>query len=198
MLKRLFDIVSTSIALILLSPLFFVISIVVAFTSPGPIFFLGERTGKGGKVFFIYKFRSMITGAEKKGAAITASDDNRITGIGRILRRTKIDELPQLLNVLKGDMSIVGPRPETPKITCLYSEKDKEILNIRPGITDYASIANIDEEKILAGSLDPEKDYLERILPDKLKLQFKYMKEQSFLTDLKIIFLTIKKIIIRN
>lgn len=198
MLKRLLDIVISFVALVILLPLFLLISILIKFISSGPIFFLGARSGLKGKIFYIYKFRSMIVGAEKKGAAVTAADDFRITWIGKILRRTKIDELPQLFNVLKGDMSLVGPRPETPKITKLYNEQQREILNILPGITDFASIANIDEEKMLEGSRDPEKDYIEKILPQKIQLQFKYLHERNLLVDFKIILLTIKKIFFRN
>ena len=163
----------------------------------GPVFYRGERVGLHGKPFRIFKFRTMVVDAEKLGASSTSDDDVRITKIGRFLRRYKLDELPQLINVLIGDMSLVGPRPEVKKFTDLYTDEEKMILTIRPGITDWASIWNPDEGAILAGSTDPDRDYLEKIRPEKIRLQLKYVRERSFWTDLRIIILTLKTILIK-
>ncbi|MCG6537281.1 MAG: sugar transferase, partial [Syntrophales bacterium LBB04] len=148
------------------------------------------RVGYHGKVFRIYKFRTMVVDAEKLGPSSTSSHDARITRLGKYLRKYKLDELPQLINVLIGDMSLVGPRPEVKKFTDMYTAEEKVILTVRPGITDWASIWNSDEGAILAGSIDPDKAYLELIRPTKLKLQLRYVRERSFWVDLKIIFLT--------
>ncbi len=158
----------------------------------GPIFYRGERTGLHGKPFRIFKFRTMVVDAEKLGASSTSDDDARITRIGKFLRRYKLDELPQLINVLTGDMSLVGPRPEVKKFTDLYTDEEKSILSVKPGITDWASIWNPDEGAMLAGSTDPDRDYLEKIRPQKIRLQLKYVRERSFWTDIRIILLTLK------
>jgi len=158
---------------------------------------MGKRVGKFGKPFKMYKFRTMVKDAEKLGGPSTADDDPRITKIGRLLRKFKLDELPQLINVLKGEMSFVGPRPEVQHYVNMFTEEDKAILSVRPGITDWASLWNPDEGAVLAGSSDPEKAYMKKIRPQKLKLQMKYVREQSFWSDLKIIFLTLKTIMIR-
>ena len=139
----------------------------------------------------------MVVDAEKMGALSTSDDDQRITRIGKILRKYKLDELPQLINVLIGDMSLVGPRPEVKKFTDLYTEEETVILNVRPGITDWASIWNPDEGALLAGSTDPDRDYVEKIRPEKIRLQLKYVREQSFWTDIRIIFLTLKTILMK-
>jgi lipopolysaccharide/colanic/teichoic acid biosynthesis glycosyltransferase len=139
----------------------------------------------------------MVVNAEKMGASSTSDDDSRITRPGRVLRKYKLDELPQLINVLIGDMSLVGPRPEVKKFTDMYTEEEKAILTVRPGITDWASIWNPDEGAILAGSTDPDRDYLEKIRPEKIRLQLKYVRERSLWIDLKIIFLTLKTIFIK-
>lgn len=157
----------------------------------GPVFYRGERVGLDGKSFRIFKFRTMVINAERIGGSSTSDLDPRITAIGRFLRKYKLDELPQLINVLIGDMSLVGPRPEVKHYTDLYSDEEKRILTVRPGITDWASIWNSDEGAILAGAKDPDKAYMELIRPTKLRLQLKYVNEQSFLTDMKIILLTI-------
>ena len=161
----------------------------------GPVFYRGERVGLHGKPFRIFKFRTMVVDAEKMGVSSTSDDDQRITRIGKFLRKYKLDELPQLINVLTGDMSIVGPRPEVKKFTDLYTEEEKAILTVRPGITDWASIWNSDEAAVLTGAEDPDKAYMELIRPTKIKLQLNYVKEMSFKTDLKIIFLTLLAII---
>jgi lipopolysaccharide/colanic/teichoic acid biosynthesis glycosyltransferase len=154
--------------------------------------------GKDGKPFKIFKFRTMIPDAEKLGIYSTADDDPRITRIGRVLRKYKIDELPQLINVLKGEMSFVGPRPEVPAYVEKFTEEEKKILSVRPGITDWASLWDVDEGAILAGSPDPDKAYEELIRPTKIRLQLKYVREHSFFTDIKIIILTLLSIILRR
>jgi len=193
MLKRLFDFLSSLFGLIILSPVLLTIAAFIKFYDWGPIFYRGKRVGLHGKIFRIYKFRSMIVDAEKTGVLSTSKEDIRVTPIGRLIRKTKIDELPQLINVLKGEMSMVGPRPEVKRFTDLYTNEEKVLLNIKPGITDYASIWNVDEAEVLKGSQDPDKDYFEKIRPEKIRLQLKYYKEKSLWTDIKIIFLTIKK-----
>lgn len=162
--------------------------------SPGPVFHRGVRVGQSGKIFRIFKFRTMVKDAEKLGGPSTSADDSRITKIGITLRKYKIDELPQLINVLKGEMSLVGPRPEVPEEVATYSEKEKEILKIKPGMTDFASLWDFHEEEILKGSKDPHQAYRERIKPMKLKLALEYVEKRSFFNDLKIIFLTIKNL----
>ena len=189
-LKRLFDIIIASLGLVLLSPLMVVIAVVIRLTSPGPLFYLSQRVGLGGKIFNMCKFRTMVTGADKLGSLVTASDDCRITRIGRYLRRTKVDELPTLLNVLKGDMSIVGPRPENPKSAALYTEQQKRIWTVKPGITSLATIKYRHEESILAGAVDLEAAYFQ-VMQDKLALELEYLRRQSFWFDLKIIFQTL-------
>lgn len=161
----------------------------------GPIFYRGIRTGRYGKPFRVFKFRTMVVDAEKLGASSTSDDDERVTKIGKFLRKYKLDELPQLINVLVGDMSLVGPRPEVKKFTDLYTEEERAILNVRPGITDWASLWNSNEGGVLKGSMDPDKDYLEKIRPEKIRLQLKYVRERSFWIDLKIIFQTLWTII---
>lgn len=197
MLKRLFDIIFSSIGLIITFPLLIFISIIIKLDSKGPVFYKGKRSGRLGKPFRIFKFRTMVADAEKIGGPSTADDDPRITKPGRLLRKYKLDELPQLINVLRGEMSLVGPRPEVQHYVDMFTEEEKAILNVRPGITDWASLWNPDEGAILAGSPDPEKAYMEKIRPQKLKLQLKYVRKHSFWIDLKIILLTLKSIIIR-
>ena len=197
MLKRLFDIMFSSLGFVVLSPVFILSAVAIKLYSKGPVFFMGKRVGKFGKPFKMYKFRTMVKDAEKLGGPSTADDDPRITKIGRLLRKFKLDELPQLINVLKGEMSFVGPRPEVQHYVNMFTEEDKAILSVRPGITDWASLWNPDEGAVLAGSSDPEKAYMKKIRPQKLKLQMKYVREQSFWSDLKIIFLTLKTIMIR-
>jgi lipopolysaccharide/colanic/teichoic acid biosynthesis glycosyltransferase len=195
-MKRLFDVISAMIGLAVLSPILSIIGLLIKLEDDGPVFYRGERVGRRGKTFKIYKFRTLVIDAERLGGSSTADDDPRITKIGRRLRKYKLDELPQLINVLKGEMSIVGPRPEIKYYTDLYTEEERAILSVRPGITDWASIWNSDEGAILAGSEDPDRAYMEQIRPEKVRLQLKYVRERSFINDLKIIlqtFITILK-----
>ncbi len=194
-MKRVFDLLSAGMGLLVLSPLIAWIAWRIKREDPGPIFYRGARVGLGGRPFRIFKFRTMVLDAEKLGGSSTAGDDPRITKTGHFLRRYKLDELPQLLNVITGEMSIVGPRPEVKRFTDLYTEEEKQILTVRPGITDWASIWNSNEAEVLAGSADPDQAYLELIRPTKIRLQIKYVRERSFLTDLKIIFLTLLAIL---
>ncbi|HOV68701.1 MAG TPA: sugar transferase [Clostridia bacterium] len=191
MVKRAFDIIASLIGLIILSPVMIVITAIIVFTSGFPVFFHQVRVGRHGRKFKIIKFRTMVNNAEKIGDKLTISGDGRITHIGRVLRKYKLDELPQLINVLLGDMSLVGPRPEVPEYVRLYDERQLRVLEVRPGITDYASIKFRNENEILAAAAQPEKLYIDRIMPYKLELNLKYIEEMSFLTDLKIIFTTI-------
>jgi lipopolysaccharide/colanic/teichoic acid biosynthesis glycosyltransferase len=195
MSKRLFDLSVSGMGLIVLSPLFLIVALLIKIADGGPVFYRGWRVGRFGQPFRIFKFRSMVAGAEKMGGPSTPDDDPRITFVGRILRKYKLDELPQLLNVVLGQMSLVGPRPEVKYYTDLYTAEEKAILNLRPGITDWASIWNSAEGALLAGADDPEKAYLELIRPTKLKLQLQYAREVSWTTDLKIIFLTLREIL---
>ena len=193
MIKRLFDITSAFLVLITLLPLFVIICLLIIFDSKGGILYYQERVGRGLKPFMLYKFRTMKK--DSKGLKITVGKDPRITSIGHVLRSYKLDELPQLINIIKGDMSVVGPRPETPNYVALYSINQKRVLDVRPGLTDYASLEFIDENKVLSAYDDPEKAYIETIMPAKLSLNLKYINEHSFWVDIKIIFKTIFKII---
>lgn len=193
--KRVFDFLCSFIGLLLLSPLLAYITWRITKEDNGPVFYRGVRVGLHGKSFRIYKFRTMVVDAEKLGGSSTSDDDKRITRIGKFLRKYKLDELPQLINVLTGDMSLVGPRPEVKKFTDMYTDEEKVILTVRPGITDWASLWNSDEGAVLAGAEDPDKAYEELIRPTKLKFQLKYVRERSFWIDLKIIILTILAIV---
>ena len=196
LLKRVFDMVASFIGLLILSPLFLVVALLIKFDSNGTVYFRQERVGRGGKFFKIHKFRTMISDADTKGLLITVGSDVRVTGIGRTLRKFKLDELPQLIDVLVGSMSLVGPRPEVPKYIEFYPEDIKrEVLSVRPGITDRASIEFKDENIILANSPDPHKAYIEEVLPKKLKFYVEYVRERSFSGDMKIIFRTIFEIV---
>jgi len=193
--KRALDILSSLFGLIAVSPILIAITLLIKREDRGPIFYRGVRVGRFGKTFRIFKFRTMVLNAEKMGGPSTADDDPRITKVGKFIRKFKLDELPQLLNVLKGEMSIVGPRPEVQMYVDMFTEEEKAILSVRPGITDWASIWNPDEGAILAGSPDPEKTYMEKIRPEKIRLQMKYVRERSFWNDLKIIAQTIITIV---
>jgi lipopolysaccharide/colanic/teichoic acid biosynthesis glycosyltransferase len=197
-LKRGFDIVLSFVGLCLISPVLLVIAALVKLASPGPVLYCGVRVGRNGEPFRILKFRTMVVDAEKRGGSATAGDDPRLTAIGKFLRRYKLDELPQLFNVLKGDMSFVGPRPEVQKYVDRYSEEEKAVLQLRPGITDWASIWNSNEAAVLEGSSDPEKTYEELILPTKLALQRHYLQNHSCITDMKILFHTFAKLLHEN
>jgi len=195
MIKRLFDLFFSLIWVIVLSPLLLIIAILIKISSPGPVFYRGLRAGKDFKPFKIFKFRTMKAEAEKLGGPSTAGDDPRLTRIGKFLKKWKIDELPQLLNVIKGEISLVGPRPEVLEYAKLYQGEEKIVYTIKPGITDFASLWDVHEEEILKGSPDPEKTYLEKIRPEKVRLQMKYVKEMSLYTDIKIIWRTLLKLI---
>ena len=190
-MKRLLDIALAVNGLVLFSPLILAIALWIKLDSKGPVFYRGVRVGRWGKHFLMYKFRTMVVNAEQVGGPDTASDDPRITRSGRVLRKYKFDELPQLINVLTGDMSFVGPRPEVQERINLYSEEEKAILTLRPGITDYASITFSNEGEILAGSEDPSQAYLEKIQPEKIKLGLKYVRNHSFWEDMKILAKTV-------
>jgi lipopolysaccharide/colanic/teichoic acid biosynthesis glycosyltransferase len=194
MLKRLFDITFSSLGLLLCLPLFVVIALLIKLDSRGPVFFKHERVGKGFVPFHVYKFRTMVSDAVQKGPSLTSAHDSRITSAGRLLRKTKLDELPQLWNVLKGEMSFVGPRPEVPKYVTMFNEEYNDILKVKPGITDYASIDFRNEEKVLSNYSDPEEGYIKEVLPAKIALYRKYVSKQGFFTDIRLILLTLMKI----
>ena len=194
MLKRIFDIILSLFGLIILLPFMLIIAIFIKLDSKGPVFFKQLRVTKNGREFKIFKYRTMRVGSDKY-SQITVGKDDRITKIGSFLRKYKLDEIPQLINVLIGDMSLVGPRPEVPKYVALYTDEQKEILKVRAGITDYASIEFSNENNLLALEEDPEKAYIEKVMPRKIELNKKYLSEISILTDVKIILLTIKKIL---
>jgi lipopolysaccharide/colanic/teichoic acid biosynthesis glycosyltransferase len=194
-MKRLFDILFSFIGLLFLQPLFVVIAIMIKVDSTGPVFFRQGRVGKNFSRFMIYKFRTMVVDAEKNGLRITSGGDHRITRIGRILRKFKIDELPQLFNVLKGDMSLVGPRPEVEEYVKLYEKDYMEILKRRPGITDVSSIIFREEEAVLKNQVDPEGYYKKILLPEKIRLAKEYIEHSSFSYDLKLVLNTLHKIL---
>lgn len=192
---RFFDIIFSIIGLVILSPLFIVLYLLIRLESKGRGFYSQERIGKNGKPFKLYKFRSMRIGSDKKGLITIGEKDNRITKTGFILRKYKLDELPQLWNVFIGDMSLVGPRPEVKKYTDLYTEEQKQVLQVRPGITDWASIKYVDENKILGESKDPDEAYVNLIMPNKIKLNMVYIQHQTLGEYFKIIFTTFKEIV---
>jgi len=190
--KRILDILITSIGIILFFPVIIAISLIILISSGYPVFFLQERVGKDWKIFKIIKFRTMVKNADKMGIGISSHDDSRVTNIGKFLRKFKIDEIPQIFNVLLGDMSLVGPRPELLKYAEYYNDDYSQILKIKPGITDYASLEFSNESELLKDPDDSEKVYINKILPDKIKLYKKYLKEANLITDIRIIFSTFK------
>ena len=192
---RFFDILFSIIGLVLLSPLFTVLYLLIRIESQGGGFYSQERIGKNGKPFKLFKFRSMRIGSDKKGLITIGEKDNRITKTGFILRKYKLDELPQLWNVFIGDMSLVGPRPEVKKYTDLYTEEQKQVLQVKPGITDWASIKYVDENKILGESKDPDDAYVNLIMPNKIKLNMVYIQHQTLGEYFKIIFTTFNEIV---
>ncbi len=192
---RFFDIIFSIMGLVILSPLFIVLYLLIRIESKGGGFYSQERIGKNGKPFKLYKFRSMRIGSDKKGLITIGEKDNRITKTGFILRKYKLDELPQLWNVFIGDMSLVGPRPEVKKYTDLYTEEQKQVLHVRPGITDWASIKYVDENKILGESKTPDEAYVNLIMPNKIKLNMVYIQNQTLGEYFKIIFTTFKEIV---
>jgi lipopolysaccharide/colanic/teichoic acid biosynthesis glycosyltransferase len=195
MLKRIFDIFFSLIGLIVLLIPFLLITFLISIDSKGGIFYKQTRVGKGGVDFKLFKFRSMRTDADKSGLLTVGGRDSRITKIGYTLRKYKIDELPQLINVLLGEMSLVGPRPEVRRYVDMYTPEQMQVLSVKPGITDYASIEYSNENELLGNAENPEEVYINEIMPAKLKLNLKYIAEQGILTDLKIIVNTIKKIV---
>lgn len=196
MIKRLFDIIFSFFGLILVLPLLILFTILIKKESPGPAFYRGQRVGKHGKIFRIFKFRSMVLNADRIGGPSTSADDPRLLKIGKFLRRYQLDELPQFINILKGEMSFVGPRPEVPSEVATYDEETKKIiLSTRPGLTDLATLENVHEEEILRGAKDPHEAYRRLIQPQKLKLAKEYVRKRSFWLDLKIILKTLKSAI---
>lgn len=189
--KRVFDIAVTLLGGVLLLPFITIVAIWIKLSSKGPLFYTQKRVGKGFKEFTIYKFRSMVVGADRVGPSVTSGDDPRITRVGRFIRKTKIDELPQLLNVLKGDMSLVGPRPEVAKFVNEKKEEYKKVLSVKPGITDNAAIIYRDEESIMEQYKDKERAYLDIVLPKKIKLYNQYIDNISFIGDIKLIIKTL-------
>jgi len=194
-IKRIFDFLVSLLGIIVLSPIFIIVSIAIKMDSKGNVLFLQKRVGRYGKQFNIYKFRTMVTDAEKLGKQITVGNDNRITKVGAFLRKYKIDELPQLFNVLKGDMSLVGPRPEVPKYVNLYTAEQRKVLNVRPGITDMASLRYRDENDILGKVDNPEEYYINVIMKDKLSLNLEYIEKSNIFFDIYLIVKTIIKCI---
>ncbi len=194
--KRFFDLLCSAIGFAVLSPLFMAISVLIKLDSPGPVLFRQERIGRGFRPFFIYKFRTMRHNAHRSGLQITAGGDTRITRIGHLLRNTKIDEWPQLINVLRGQMSLVGPRPEVRKYVEWYKDEYKRILSVRPGITDISSITFRDEESILQGMNDPEQYYVHVLLPEKMRLAEEYIERASLSYDVKLMFKTLYKVML--
>ena len=194
-MKRIFDVLASAVGLLLLSPVLFLSAVLIKLEDRGPVFYRGVRVGGYGRPFRIYKFRTMVVNAERLGAPSTADDDPRITKVGNSLRRYKLDELPQLINVLKGEMSLVGPRPEVQLEVALYTEEEKALLNVRPGITDYASIRFHNEGEILQGSEDPHQAYREKIRPEKIRLGLEYVQNHSLWVDFKIIIQTLKTLL---
>jgi len=190
-LKRLLDILASALGLVLLSPVLALTALAVRLSGPGPVIFRQERVGRFGRPFRLWKFRTMVADAPARGAPLTVAGDPRITRIGAFLRAAKIDELPQLWNVLRGDMSLVGPRPEVPRYVALYDEEQRRVLSVRPGITDYASMAYFDENALLAQSPDPERTYVQSVMPDKLRLNLLYLQRMSLKEDLRILLATV-------
>ena len=195
MAKRVFDFLFSVIGLVAITPVMLILAFIITIDSKGGVFYKQVRIGKNQKPFSLYKFRSMRTDADKKGLLTVGNNDSRITKIGYYLRKYKLDEMPQLINVLFGNMSFVGPRPEVEKYVKLYNQEQLMVFNVKPGITDWASIKYVNENEILAKSSQPEKTYIEEIMPAKLKLNLEYVKHNNVFVDIKIILLTIKAII---
>ena len=195
MVKRVFDIVGSVIGLVILAPLLCLVSILIKLNSPGSVFYRGLRAGRFGTPFKIFKFRTMVVNADRIGGPSTPEDDPRITRIGAWLRRYKLDELPQLLNVFKGEMSFVGPRPEVIDEVRLYNDEERRLLDVRPGITDWASVKFRNEGAILRGSADPHQTYREEIRPEKVRLGLAYVREHSMLTDFRILVSTFRALV---
>ncbi len=189
-MKRLFDIIASGLGLLILSPLFLVVAVWVKLDSPGPVFYKQIRVGRNNKDFFLYKFRSMRVGSDKKGLITVGGHDPRVTRSGYYIRKYKLDEFPQLINVFKGDMSLVGPRPEVRKYVDLYTPEQMHVLDVRPGITDLASIRYRNENELLEHASDPEQYYRDVVMQDKLRINLEYVRNHSFLGDIRLIFNT--------
>jgi lipopolysaccharide/colanic/teichoic acid biosynthesis glycosyltransferase len=194
MIKRLFDLFWSAAGLFLLAPVLIGLSLAIKITSPGPLFYRGERIGLKGRPFRIYKFRTMVVDADKIGGSSTPEDDPRVTRVGKFLRKYKLDELPQLLNVLSGEMSLVGPRPQVAWAVEKYTSEERAVLDVQPGITDWASLKFANEGEILKGSADPDRDYWEKIHPEKMSLALDYARNHTLLMDIRIIVATISKV----
>ena len=192
---RFFDFILSLVGLVVLAPIFIVLAIWIKIDSNGPVFYKQVRVGQNGIDFGLFKFRSMVVDADKKGLITVGGRDPRITRSGYFIRKYKLDELPQLINVLLGDMSLVGPRPEVRKYVDLYTDEQQKVLSVKPGITDYASIEYMDENEVLGKSSDPEKTYIEEIMPEKIKYNMKYIQNKNVSEYFKIIFLTLLKIV---
>lgn len=192
---RFFDFILSLVGLVVLAPIFIVLAIWIKIDSKGPVFYKQVRVGQNGIDFGLFKFRSMVVDADKKGLITVGGRDPRITRSGYFIRKYKLDELPQLINVLLGDMSLVGPRPEVRKYVKLYTDEQQKVLSVKPGITDYASIEYMDENEILGKSNDPEKTYIEEIMPEKIKYNMKYINNKNLFEYFKIILLTVLKIV---
>jgi lipopolysaccharide/colanic/teichoic acid biosynthesis glycosyltransferase len=188
--RRLIDIAGALVGLVVASPILLAVGVLIKLDSPGPVIHVAQRSGKDGKPFRLYKLRSMVVGAQREGPAITPAGDRRITRVGHFVRRTKLDELPQLLNVLKGDMSLVGPRPEDPRYVARYTSAQREVLRVRPGVTSAASLEYRDESSLLSGE-DWEHRYLNEILPDKLSIELDYLANRTLVGDLSVVLRTL-------
>lgn len=193
--KRAFDVAVSMTLLAFSAPLLVALAVWISLESPGPVLYAGERVGRFGRRFRMLKFRTMRTGADRLGPSSTSEDDPRITRAGRLLRKYKLDELPQLINVLRGEMSLVGPRPQVRWAVDLYTPGQRELLTVRPGITDWASLRFRNEGEILRGSADPDRDYLEKIAPEKIRLGLEYVRRRSLRTDLEILTQTVKTLL---
>lgn len=194
-MKRFLDVILSMLVLVILLPLFIIISIIIACESRGGVIYAQTRVGRYNKDFKLLKFRTMYTGSDQKGLITVGEHDARITRFGYILRKSKMDEFPQLLNIIKGDMSIVGPRPEVRHYVDMYTEEQMKVLSVRPGLTDFASLVYIDENKLLEDQENPEEFYIKEMMPRKLELNLKYIEQQSVKTDAILIFKTLKAIV---
>ena len=197
-MQRAFDATAAAVGLVVLAPVFAVVALVIAATSPGPVFFRQERVGRGGRTFRIHQFRTMRVDAEKVGGQLTVGGDPRITRVGAFLRASKLDELPQLIDVVRGEMALVGPRPEVPRYVSRYSAEERRVLDVRPGITDPASIEYRDESAVLARATDPERAYVEEIMPHKLAINLAYLERRTLMTDVGVILATFVRLVRRG
>ncbi len=198
MAGRAFDVVAATVGLVALSPLFLIVAVAIAAGRDGPVFFTQERVGRHGVPFRILKFRTMRRDAERAGGPLTVGRDPRVTRVGALLRAAKLDELPQLINVVRGEMALVGPRPEVPRYVALYDARQRRVLHVRPGITDPASIRYRDENAVLAAAADPEATYVHEVMPHKLALNLAYMDRRTLLSDVGVILATLLRLVRRD